>query len=382
MGRPDFLDDRQTHVAPASSWNTYGSRRIIPSRSIGGPTFTRFADFLIGRASCQAFTGTGTCSATNPGDTNGAGSASNVNNDGTFTAANAANTHYVFHAVEFSGFLQDDYKVTPRLTLNLGVRWEYDGYPTEQKGTFSNIWPSLIATQPVPGSCPTLVGGQCTTAAGTLVGIAVPNNYAGILPTGVFRADNNGHSRSGAPKDDFAPRVGFAWQPTGSNRWVLRGGAGMFYDLISGSAYLNPITISAPGLGQPQINGLTISTLANPWVVSPAISAGPGLFGLKPRWVNAGATPASSDLSVSSIDENITVPVTYQWNMNTQWEFLPNWVLELGYVGSHGIHQGPSPVRAPRVSLVLPQVRILRRWWAPTAPVASFSELPRTRSPM
>ncbi len=55
--------------------------------------------------------------------------------------------------------------------------------------------------------------------------------------------------------------------------------------------------------------------------------------------MNPGATPASSDLSVSSIQEDITVPVTYEWNMNTQWEFLPSWVLEIGYVGSHGIHQ-------------------------------------------
>ncbi len=116
----------------------------------------------------------------------------------------------------------------------------------------------------------------------------------------------------------------------------------MFYDLISGSAYLGVTTISTPGLGQPQINGLSLASLQNPWVVSPVISAGPGYFGFKPRWVNPGnltTTPASSDLSVSSIAENITVPVTYEWNMNTQWEFVPNWVLEIGYVGSHGIHQ-------------------------------------------
>ncbi len=310
-----------------------------PSRSIGGPTFTRFADFLIGRASCQAFTGTGTCSASNPGDTNGSAAASNVNNVGTFTSANAGNIHYLFHAVEFNGFVQDDFKITPRLTLNLGVRWEYDGYPTEAKGTFSELFPSLVATSPVPPQCPTLVGGQCTTAAGTLVGMAVPNNYAGILPAGVTRSNNNGHARDGAPWNDLAPRVGFAWQPTGSSRWVLRGGAGMFYDLIGGSTYLGVTSISTPGLGQPQINGLSLATLANPWVVSPAIPAGPGLFGFKPRWVNPGASPASSDLTVSSIAEDITVPVTYEWNMNTQWEFVRSWVLEVGYVGSHGIHQ-------------------------------------------
>ena len=172
-----------------------------------------------------------------------------------------------------------------------------------------------------------------------LVGMAVPHNYAGILPAGVTRSNNNGHARDGAPWNDLAPRVGFAWQPTGSSRWVLRGGAGMFYDLIGGSTYLGVTSISTPGLGQPQINGLSLATLANPWVVSPAIPAGPGLFGFKPRWVNPGANPASSDLTVASIAEDLTVPVTYEWNMNTQWEFVRSWVLEVGYVGSHGIHQ-------------------------------------------
>ena len=316
------------------------------SRSIGGPSFTRFADFLIGRASCQAFTGAGTCSATNPGNTNGSAAASDINNVGNFTSANAANTHYLFHALELSGFVQDDLKISPRLTLNLGLRWEYDGYPTETAGRFSSVFPSLLGVNPIPGPCPTIVGGQCTTAAGTLVGTAVPNNYAGVLPAGVYRNTNNGHSLNGAPRDDFAPRVGFAWQPTSNSRWAIRGGAGMFYDLISGSAYLGVTTISTPGLGQPQINGLSLATLANPWITSPVISAGPGLFGFKPRWINPNNpnstttnTPVSSDLTVSSIQQDITVPVTYEWNLNTQWEFLPTWVLEVGYVGSHGIHQ-------------------------------------------
>jgi hypothetical protein len=312
--------------------------QIYPSRSIGGPTFTRFADFLIGRASCQAFTGTGTCSATNPGNTNGSAAASDINNVGTFTSANAGNVHYVFHALELNGFVQDDFKVLPRLTLNLGLRWEYDGYPTESQGRFSSIFPSALAAMPVPPQCPTIVGGQCASNAGTLVGTVVPANYSGVLPDGVTRANNDGIAASGAPKDDFAPRVGFAWQPTGSNRFVFRGGAGMFYDLIAGLGYLGVTSISTPALGQPQINGLSLATLGDPWVAAPTVSAGPGLFGFTPRWLNPAAS-LSSNLPAGSIQQNLTVPVTYEWNANTQWEFVRDWVLEVGYVGSHGIHQ-------------------------------------------
>ncbi len=310
------------------------------ARAIGNPTFTRFADFLIGRASCLAFTGTGACGPTNPGNTNGNAAASNISTVGNFTSVNSGDTHYLFHAWDLSGFVQDDIKLSQRLTVNLGVRWEYDGYPTEAHGNFSNFAPSLASG--APPTCPVLVTISCTTTAGTLTGILVPNNYAFVLPSGVTRANNNGPALNGAPFDDFAPRVGFAWQPIGSNKWVIRGGAGMFYDLIAGSTYLNPITISAPGLGQPQINGLSASTLANPWVASPAISAGPGEFGFKARWLNPTTPtgPISSDLTLTSVDPNITVPVTYQWNINTQWEFLPTWLLEVGYVGSHGVHQG------------------------------------------
>lgn len=313
-----------------------------PGHGIGAPTFTKFPDFLIGRGSCQVFTGTGACSATNPGNTNGSASASNVANVGNFTSTPATSTHWLFRAREFAGFVQDDIKLSSRLTVNAGVRWEYNGFPYTDNGLISNFFPSLQSGSALP-TCPGLIGATCTTSAGTLAGYGVPANYSATLPAGVTVIGNNGPTVNGAPKNNFAPRVGFAWQPTGSNKWVIRGGGGMFYDLIAGIAYLSNLTLSNPAVGQPQINGLSGATLANPWVRSPSISAGTGLFGFSPLWVNPGnltSTSVSSNLTITSIDPKITVPVTYQWNLNTQWQFLPNWLLEVAYVGSHGIHQG------------------------------------------
>ena len=117
----------------------------------------------------------------------------------------------------------------------------------------------------------------------------------------------------------------------------------MFYDLIAGIAYISNLTLSNPNVGQPQINGLSGASLANPWVNSASVSAGQGLFGFAPLWVNPGngaSNPISSNLTITGFQPDITVPVTYQWNANAQWEFLPNWLLEVAYVGSHGIHQG------------------------------------------
>lgn len=304
--------------------------QVYFGRSIGNPTFPRFADFLIGRAACN-FAG---CSSSNPGNTNGSASASNISTVGNFTSANAG-VPFHYHALELSGFVQDDFKFNSRLTLNLGLRWEYDGYPTEEHGLFSNVFPSILSSVPLPGSTP---------ATGTLAGFSVPSNYSGLFPAGLSRENNNGPALSGAPRDDFAPRIGFAWQPTSSGRWVVRGGAGYFYDLISGSTFLGLTGISTPALGQPQISGAAGATLAVPWVIPQGVvSAGPGLFGFSPRWVATGNLTTTgitgSNLTAQSIQQNITVPLTYEWNLNTQYEFLPTWVLELGYVGSHGIHQ-------------------------------------------
>ena len=296
--------------------------QVYFGRSIGNPTFPKFADFLTAKAGCSPV-----------GPTCNGGTVSNISTVGNFTSANAG-VPFHYHALELSGFLQDDLKVNSRLTLNLGVRWEYDGYPTEERGLFSDVFPNLVSTVPVPGTTP---------ATGTLAGFAVPNNYTGGFPAGLYRSNNRGPAISGAPTDDFAPRIGFAWQPLNTSRWVVRGGFGSFYDLISGSTFLGLTGISTPALGQPQITGATAAYLGNPWVIPQGVvSAGPGLFGFSPRWLNPGnfsSNVTGSNLTAQSIQQNMTVPLTYEWNLNTQYEFLPTWVLELGYVGSHGIHQ-------------------------------------------
>jgi hypothetical protein len=78
-------------------------------------------------------------------------------------------------------------------------------------------------------------------------------------------------------------------------------------------------------------------------IFSAVLTGPPCTYGFTPRWVNL-ATGANSNLGQSTESQNFTVPVTYEWNLNTQYEFLRNWVLELGYVGSHGIHQEQTAI--------------------------------------
>ena len=306
---------------------------------VGNPSFARWADFFIGRSACPAGTFPATCNTNNPGASNGTGSSSITNGDGG-TLTTGTSIPYQWRINDGDAFIQDDYKVNSRLTINLGVRWEYDGWPTEKNGYVTNIWPSLINTAPNPGSgC--VINGQKfgVGVAGTgcsLAGFVAPANYNGVLPQGIYRNSVDNVTQTHAPWDDFAPRIGFAWQPTANSHWVMRGGAGYFYEMIPGN---NTANNSTPLTGSPVINALTTANLQNPWQFAPTIPGPAGSYGFTPRWINL-ATGANSNINQGPLQQNLTVPVTYEWNLNTQYEFARNWVLEIGYVGSHGIHQG------------------------------------------
>ena len=212
---------------------------------------------------------------------------------------------------------------------------------TRKFGHTSNLWPSLLNLAPVPGSgCLAPNGPIGLGAAGTgcsLAGFVVPSNFQGTVPTGIYQNLNRSITQSGPPWDDFAPRVGFAWQPTKSNRLVVRGGAGYFYDFVNGVVSMSG-PMKVPPDEVPLASSSPLATLAQEAVFPAVVPGPPGTYGFTPRWVDL-ASGANSNLGQSTEAQNLTVPLTYEWNLNAQYEFLPNWVLELGYVGSHGIHQ-------------------------------------------
>ena len=198
----------------------------------------------------------------------------------------------------------------------------------------TNVWPSLINTVPVPGPTP---------ATGTLAGFVVPSNYNFALtrrrPWAVFSRTIKKIPTQNSPSlKNFAPRVGFAWKPLASDRFVVRGGAGYFYDRVG---WLNTFNVHRQRFRTPFVSqsgaANYFSTLAQPYA--------PTSLGWSPRWVNinttntATQTGTSSNLNVHFFDPNSTHQLTYEWNLNIQYEFLPQWVLEVGYVGTRGIHQ-------------------------------------------
>jgi len=287
-------------------------------------------------------------------------------------------------ANQFAAFVQDNIKVNPKLTLNLGLRWEYDGYPSEVHGFFSNVWPSTAALVNTgsfflgnevatgPPCAVALVFPPCPLPAnnnqvGTLAGYIVQSNYnpntvqcgnplaltacgltgeAKVFPgypggaTGIY-FNNNKTIVHGAPTNDFGPRIGVAWQPLGQN-FVVRAGYGIFYDAV----YANLLSYNQSG--SPPYNGFVgqspLNTTDNPAAILGLLGWSPRTLGVVAGNAVTGATLVLANnggaASTESAMDNpaLGTPLVQEYNLDLQYSFAHNWVADIGYVGSHGTH--------------------------------------------
>jgi hypothetical protein len=283
-----------------------------------------FADWLIGRAGCAP--GDTTCSVANPGNTNGGGG--NIFQC-LFCVRSGPAPNGIIHNYKeqnMSAYVQDDWKVSSKLSLNLGTRWEYDGSYSDKYGNLTNMWVSEIQKAPIPPAGP-------TTSGPGLFGYVVPNNYKDHYPAppeGVLISNRSQPVRTGPPLSNFGPRAGFAYQIT--SKLVMRGGAGIFYDRVAGDRFVHgleqgypyAITLDYSGVGSAPFSN------QNPYPSTPL-----GTFAS--RWANL-QTGATSNLNTPAIAENLHTPLVRQYNLTFQYEFLPRWVVEAGFVGSSGIN--------------------------------------------
>jgi hypothetical protein len=306
------------------AWNT-----VPGSLSVGSLSFKTFQDFLLGLPGCAPGLSATVCAASAAaGQTNGAAT-SNISSSGGSQSLTPPGGLFHYYRDPFgNAYFQDDIKLTPRFTLNVGLRWEYDSLFYDKEGLNTNVWPSLVSTVPIPGSTP---------ATGTLAGITVPSNFPfAKFPAppvgGVFQLNQKGATESSTPLDDFGPRVAFAWSPLANRRLVLRSGFGTFYDRAAGQRYVGGINQAVPYATPIFSSGAAnyYSSFAVPYQ---------GSLGWNPRWINF-ATSSYSGLSETSVLPNYTrTPRVYQWNLTAQYEFIRDWTLELGYVASRGVHE-------------------------------------------
>jgi hypothetical protein len=254
----------------------------------------------------------------------------------------------------YDGFVQDDIKVNRKLTVNAGLRWEYDGYPSDKIGQFTNVWQSQLATVdtgsaflsgPLATICP-----DTGLPVGTLAGFVVPTNFdktAGFTgPCGAsgVKVNSNKTLVPGSPLDDFMPRIGVAWQPFG-NKLVVRAGYGWFYDR-AGSIYLVDGQLNVPPYSQ-TVSGTSITTLENtlhsPFqaVAGTPLTWSPRFFTITSGNINKTAVVInSSNLGYTANSPQLAdrLPLTQLYNLDFQYDLGHGWVADVGYVGSHTIH--------------------------------------------
>ena len=230
-----------------------------------------------------------------------------------------------YSSPSMNAYVQDDFKVGPKLTLNVGVRWEYNGALSDKYGNLTQTWVSRIQAVPVPPTGPT------TSGPGVSQWV-VPNNFVshyGKPPDGVLINDSSTPERLHAPWSNFGPRIGFAYQATG--KLVVRGGAGIFYDRVGADRIIYAVEQGNPYSATVDFGFGNKQTLATPFPATPALGS------FSSRWFDP-ATGASSNLNVPFLDEVLHTPLVRQYNLGIQYEFLKRWVLEVGYVGSSGIN--------------------------------------------
>ena len=210
--------------------------------------------------------------------------------------SNVITPNYIYNQLEL--YVQDTWKVTPKLTLNLGVRYYDMPHAYEQNNLISNFVPSAYN----PSQAVTVLPD----------GTIVPGS--GNLLNGIETV------KTGLPTDivknypwKFGPRVGFAYDPTGHGNWAIRGGYGIGYYRVQGndiySMVGNPPNASVVSVFNPQLNNPT-----------------------------TGQSGALQPLSVNSLDETYKIPMVQTYSLDIQRQLAPGTLLDIGYVGTRGTH--------------------------------------------
>jgi hypothetical protein len=236
-------------------------------------------------------------------------------------AYNYGETARAFRINDMSLFVADDWKITPRLTLNLGLRWDYFGWPWEKNGLIANFDPTLIAS------------GQPLSA-----GYVFPSNYhGGILPDdqNVRRADTKSTLNNNLR--NFAPRFGFAWSPLEGHGVVIRGGYGIYYDRASG-ALVNALRSSPPFFREQQLNDTSsYNTIPKDRAVFPPPSFRVSFDDGEPFLASTADPDEEFEaLETQALGRKLGTPYIQQWNLTTQFPLGRSFLFDIGYVGTKG----------------------------------------------
>ena len=240
-------------------------------------------------------------------------------------------------------YLQDDFRVNSRLTLNIGLRASLFGTLYNAEGTAYN-WRPEVYDKSLGGSV--TVDGDNGYLVNNTTGSPVPLNLSSLdsrITNGLVQCGKNGVPKSCMSSSVFhpGPRIGFSWDPFGDGKTAIRGGYGLFWEHGTGNeANVGSLIGSAPlVLSETQSNpgGPTYQGTTQVWggynTIGYSCQAGSTQCGSA-----SSVGSATFPLNVTSIPTKATYPYTQQWSLSLQREIQKNLVAQLAYVGTKGTH--------------------------------------------
>ena len=210
-------------------------------------------------------------------------------------------------------FFQDDWRITDKLTMNVGLRYDVPTRYRNTKGAMVNWYPNLNSLVVLQGQYDPAAYPSLPIVSGKSVGLDT-SNYIG-----------NDFLQ-------FAPRLGLAYRPLRSSRLVLRGGYGIYYDSMPWKFGSYILGANPPFAGTRSFE--------------PAAGSIPTLFFNNAFPTGSGSTP--SGVGINALSKDYRYPMTHQWNFTIESQIVANTVLRATYLGSEREHSGTvSPINVP-----------------------------------
>jgi hypothetical protein len=261
-----------------------------------------------------------------------------------------------FRFTDFNLFVADDWRIAPSFTLNMGLRYEFFGWPTEVNGRIGNFDFDALNNTENPVAAFIVPSNVRNTEY-----VAIDQSIAASIKA------TNKHTLNGQDWNNVAPRLGFAWKPGEDGRWVVRGGYGIFFDRPSG-AFINTVFSNYPFLreqevtypgSQVPINGawsqqdpnypfsqylpnkiVRTSGTSGTYQIRDGTNVTAGSDGTPNPIDPATGLPFKGNIAETfefrAIDRNLKTPYFQQYNIGVQRELGASMALEVRYVGSKG----------------------------------------------